>query len=66
MLSQLDVHCGKISDQRGATEDSIHSTFKRLREVLNVRETELISQLDEMTHSKLKGLWLSPLHEGEP
>ena len=55
-LSQLDMRCGKISDQRGATEDSIHSTFRHLREVLDVRETELISQLDEITQSKLKGL----------
>ena len=57
-LSQLDVRCGKISqsDQRGATEDSIHGTFRCLRNVLDVRETELISQLDKMTQSKLKGL----------
>ena len=55
-LSQLDMRCGKISDQRGATEDSIHGTFRCLRNVLDVRETELISQLDKMTQSKLKGL----------
>jgi hypothetical protein len=30
--------------------------IQKLREVLNVRETELIDQLDRMTQSKLKGL----------
>ena len=34
----------------------MHVTFKQLREVLDVRETELIGQLDGMTQSKLKGL----------
>ena len=55
-LGQLDARCGEISDQRAANKDKVHVTFKRLREVLDVRETELIGQLDEMTQSKLKGL----------
>ena len=55
-LAQLDTHCGEIADQRAATEDSIHVTFRRLREVLNVRETQLIGQLHLMTQQKLKGL----------
>ena len=44
-LAQLDARCGEISDQRGATAVNIHATFRRLREVLDVRETELIGQL---------------------
>ena len=79
-LLGLDIRCGEIADQRTATEDSIHVTFRRLREVLNVRETELIGQLHQMTQEKLKGLAahegpdrdhpspaeeLSPLHAGE-
>ena len=55
-LSQLDTRCGEISDQRAATEDSIHETGKRLRDAVNVREAQLINQLDQMTQEKLKGL----------
>ena len=47
---------GEISEQRTAIEDNIHITFRRLREVLTVRETELIGQLHQMTQRKLKGL----------
>jgi tripartite motif-containing protein 2/3/tripartite motif-containing protein 71 len=45
-----------ISDQRAATADNIHVTFRRLRDVLDVRETELIGQLDKITQGKLKRL----------
>ena len=47
---------GGISDQRAAIEDNIHDTFRRLREVLTVRETELIGHLHKTTQGKLKGL----------
>ena len=56
VLSQLDARCGEISDQRTTTAVNIHTTFRRLREVLYVRETELIGQLDLETQVKLKGL----------
>ena len=55
-LGQLDARCGEISDQRTASAVNIHTTFRRLREVLDVRETELIGQLDLETQVKLKGL----------
>ena len=55
-LAQFDARSGEISDQRAATADYIHATFRRLQEVLNVRETELISQLDQVTQGKLKDL----------
>ena len=55
-LAQLVARCGEISDQQAVTEDNIHITFRRLREVLNVRETELISRLHELTQEKLKDL----------
>ena len=55
-LAQVDTRCGEISDQRAATAVNIHMTFRRLREVLDVRETELIGQLDRATQEKLKGL----------
>ena len=47
---------GEISDQRVAIEDNIHVTFRRLREVLTLRETELIGHLHKTTQGKLKGL----------
>ena len=56
VLAQLDARCGEISDQRTATAVNIHTTFRRLRKVLDVRETELIGQLDLETQVKLKGL----------
>ena len=55
-LALIERHCGEISDQREAIENNVHVTFRRLRDVLTVRETELISQLHQMTQSKLKGL----------
>ena len=56
VLTQLDTRCGEISDQREVTEEEIHTTFRRLQEVLDVRETELIHQLHRITQSKLKAL----------
>ena len=55
-LAQLDACCGEISDQRDVTEDEVHATFRRLRGILDVRETELIGQLNRVTQAKLKGL----------
>ena len=55
-LGQLDARCGEISDQQTATAVNIHGAFRRLQEVLDVRETELIGQLDQVTQCKLKGL----------
>ena len=55
-LAELNTRCGEISDQRAAIEDNIHVTFRRLREVLTVRETQLIGQLHQITQAKLKGL----------
>ena len=55
-LAELGACCGEISDQRAATAGNIHVTFRRLREVLDVRQTELIGELDRVTQEKLKGL----------
>ena len=55
-LALIEQRCGEISDQRTTIENSVHVTFRRLREVLTARETELISQLHKMTQGKLKGL----------
>ena len=55
-LALIDARRGKISHQRAITAGNIHANFKRLRDILNVRETELIGQLDQMTQGKLKDL----------
>ena len=56
ILAELNTRCGEISDERAAVENNIHITFRRLREVLTVRETELVNQLHQMTQAKLKDL----------
>ena len=56
VLTQLDKHCGEISDQRVAIEINIHNAIGRLRQILDIRETELIGQLHKVTQTKLKRL----------
>ena len=55
-LALIEQCRGEISNQQAAIEDNIHVTFRRLREVLTVRETELIGQLHKTTQEKLKAL----------
>ena len=55
-LTLIDARCGEISDQRAATEANIHITFRRLHEILDARQTQLIDQLKSVTRWKLKGL----------
>ena len=55
-LKELDTCSKEISNQQAAIETNIHITFGGLREVLNLRETKLLSQLDEITRAKLEGL----------
>ena len=55
-LAQLDTQFGEVSDQREVIEDSIHDAIRGLHQLLDVRETELISVLHQITQAKLKGL----------
>ena len=55
-LALMEQCRGEISNQRAVIEDNIHVTFRRLREVLTIRETELIGKLHQTTQGKLKGL----------
>ena len=55
-LAELNTRHGEISNQRASVKNNIHVTFRQLREVLTVRETELITQVHQMTQAKLKGL----------
>ena len=52
VLAQLDTRCGEISVQREVTEDEIHTTFRRLQEVLEGQDRDHPSPTQQ----------LSPLH----
>ena len=56
VLTQFDKDNGEISDQRAAIEADIHDTINELHQVLDVRRTELISRLHQLTQRKLKDL----------
>ena len=56
VLAQIDTCCRKVSDQREVIEDSIHDAIRGLHQFLDVRKTELISILHQITQAKLKGL----------
>ena len=55
-LQGLDTQCQQITDQREALVGNIHKTIRKLQEALEVRKTELIGQLDQITQQKLKTL----------
>ena len=55
-LRELKTRKDEISDHRETVENDIHSAFRRIREILTMRETELIGKLHRMTQVKLKGL----------
>ena len=55
-LAQLNIEREIASNQRSATEENIHTTFRQLRQVMNQRETNLIDQLHQMTQVRLKDL----------
>ena len=55
-LQGLDTQCQQITDQREALVGNIHKTIRQLQEALEVRRTELIGQLDQITQQKLKTL----------
>ncbi len=55
-VERLDARYQQISDQRATIEASIHKMIRQLQESLEVRKTELVSQLDRLTQEKLKSL----------
>ena len=56
VLTQFDKIDGEISDQQAAIEADIHHTIDRLHQVLDVRRTELIGHLNQLTQWKQKDL----------
>ena len=55
-LAQLDARSQSILNQQPVIEADIHATINQLQEMLEVRKTELVSQLHQITQGKLKGL----------
>ncbi len=55
-LAQVDGSSNEISDQQVAIEEDIHKKIVQLHETLDVRKTELIDRLDQLTQAKLKSL----------
>ena len=56
VLTQFDKDNGAISDQQVAIEADIHDIINELHQVLDVRRTELISRLHQLTQRKRKDL----------
>lgn len=56
VLEKLEDSRGEISDQRSVIKAGVQNTIKRLCEALEVRQTELIDQLEEVTDKKLARL----------
>ncbi len=55
-LAELDVRRDELSNQQTIIEADIHKAMLQLHETLNMRETELIGQLQQLTQTKLKNL----------
>ena len=55
-IQDLGTTQDQIMDQRAAIETDIQRKMRQLHEALEVRETELIGQLDQMMQQKLKTL----------
>ena len=57
VLTQLDRQCEEImAHQQTAIEAKIQGSSKRLHEIIEMRQDELIGQLDQITRRKLKSL----------
>ncbi len=55
-LLQLDLRQGEILEQRETIEGNIHDYKQQLQKALDLRTDELICDIHQMTHGKLKGL----------
>ena len=55
-IQDLGTTQDQIMDQRAVIETDVHRKMRQLHEALEVRETELIGQLDQMMQQKLKSL----------
>ena len=55
-LKQLDMQSQELNNQRAAVETNIQQQIQQLHELLEVRKTELFSQLDQQIQLKMKNL----------
>ena len=55
-LKQLDMQSQELNNQRAAVETNIQQQIQQLHELLEVRKTELISELDQHIQMKMKNL----------
>ena len=56
VLTQFERRSGEIYDKRAAIEANIHTAINEVHQVLDVRRTELIGRLHQLTQWKLKDL----------
>lgn len=55
-LAAVDTRAEDVNNLRTSLKGGIHGVFHDLREMLSVRESELVNQLDQVTSVKLKSL----------
>ena len=55
-LEGLGTVRGKITNQRQVLETQIRASMRQIHEALEVREEDLVSQLDQLTQQKLKNV----------
>ena len=56
ITTALDARCGQINEQHQAVETEIRGSIQCLHRALEVREENLISQLEQLSREKLKSL----------
>ena len=56
LLADIEIQEKSMSSQQRDVKEIIHSTFQELREILDTRECELISELDHLAQKKIKSL----------
>ena len=55
-IKSVDTRCAAIVEQKTAVVAEIHTAMAHLRQVLEVRETELVGQAEQTAQQKLKSL----------
>ena len=62
VLDNLNLHLREIPKREATIKDKIQATFGRLHKILDLRETELITELSALTQKKLKCLEAQKKH----
>ena len=55
-VKSVDTQCAAVVEQKTSVVAEIHTVMAHLRQVLEVRETELVSQAEQTAQQKLKSL----------